>query len=96
MCDQDKEVAVRKGRSGTGLTSGEGGIRTPDAGITDITVFETAAFNHSATSPRRSVPPALTPFNYHYTTACTLHEHAPQSGVSTVLPIPKLHVYIHL
>jgi hypothetical protein len=33
--------------------SGEGGIRTPDAGFTDITVFETAAFNRSATSPRR-------------------------------------------
>jgi hypothetical protein len=31
-------------------TSGEGGIRTPDAGITDITVFETAAFNRSAPS----------------------------------------------
>ena len=44
-------------------TSGEGGIRTPDAGITDITVFETAAFNHSATSPRKSIPPLPTPSN---------------------------------
>src|SRR5215207_5561072 len=43
--------------------SGEGGIRTPDAGVTDVTVFETAAFNHSATSPRESVPSVLTPFN---------------------------------
>ncbi len=34
---------------------GEGGIRTPDAGFTDITVFETAAFNHSATSPPTSL-----------------------------------------
>jgi hypothetical protein len=42
-------------------TSGEGGIRTPDAGITDITVFETAAFNRSATSPRKSIPPLPTP-----------------------------------
>jgi hypothetical protein len=39
--------------------SGEGGIRTPDAGFTDVTVFETAAFNHSATSPRKSIPPAF-------------------------------------
>jgi hypothetical protein len=45
-----------EGRSRTEPISGEGGIRTPDAGITDITVFETAAFNHSATSPRKSVP----------------------------------------
>jgi hypothetical protein len=59
-------------------TSGEGGIRTPDAGITDITVFETAAFNHSATSPRKSVPSASTPFNYHCTTARILHKHASQ------------------
>ncbi len=44
-------------------TSGEGGIRTPDAGITDITVFETAAFNRSATSPRESIPPLPTPSN---------------------------------
>src|SRR5215204_928588 len=56
--------------------SGEGGIRTPDAGITDVTVFETAAFNHSATSPRESVPPTPTPFNYHSTLSRTLHEHS--------------------
>src|SRR3954447_16297343 len=31
-------------------TGGEGGIRTPDT-RKGITVFETAAFNHSATSP---------------------------------------------
>jgi hypothetical protein len=42
---------------------GEGGIRTPDAGITDVTVFETAAFNHSATSPRQSVSTEPRPFN---------------------------------
>ena len=30
--------------------SGEGGIRTLDR-VAPITVFETAAFNHSATSP---------------------------------------------
>src|SRR3954466_11911534 len=41
--------------------SGEGGIRTPDAGITDVTVFETAAFNHSATSPRQSIQPPPNP-----------------------------------
>ena len=41
---------------------GEGGIRTPDAGITDVTVFETAAFNHSATSPRQSV--STTPLHF--------------------------------
>ena len=54
--------------SGENLRCGEGGIRTPDAGITDVTVFETAAFNHSATSPRESVPPPPTPFNCHDTT----------------------------
>ncbi len=43
---------------------GEGGIRTPDAGITDVTVFETAAFNHSATSPRKSVSTSTRPFNH--------------------------------
>ena len=42
---------------------GEGGIRTPDAGITDVTVFETAAFNHSATSPPLSVSTHHGPFN---------------------------------
>ena len=31
-------------------TSGEGGIRTP-GGLASSTVFKTAAFNHSATSP---------------------------------------------
>ncbi len=34
--------------------SGEGGIRTPDGRVTPITVFETAAFNRSATSPGSS------------------------------------------
>ena len=43
---------------------GEGGIRTPDAGITDVTVFETAAFNHSATSPWQSVSTWSRPFNH--------------------------------
>ena len=32
------------------LDGGEGGIRTP-GGVASTTVFETAAFNHSATSP---------------------------------------------
>ena len=32
-------------------TGGESGIRTRDT-LTDIPVFETGAFNHSATSPR--------------------------------------------
>ena len=45
---------------------GEGGIRTPDAGITDVTVFETAAFNHSATSPRQSVSTGARRFNHLY------------------------------
>src|SRR5215210_8624281 len=49
---------------GSSSTRGEGGIRTPDAGITDVTVFETAAFNHSATSPRQSVSTVPRPFNY--------------------------------
>ncbi len=35
------------------LSGGEGGIRTLEPGVTGLTVFETAAFNHSATSPRR-------------------------------------------
>jgi cation diffusion facilitator family transporter len=46
---------------------GEGGIRTPDAGITDVTVFETAAFNHSATSPSPSVSTHPRPFNHRAT-----------------------------
>ena len=46
------------------LKCGEGGIRTPDAGITDVTVFETAAFNRSATSPQLSVSTHPPPFNY--------------------------------
>ena len=46
------------------LKCGEGGIRTPDAGITDVTVFETAAFNRSATSPLLSVSTHPPPFNY--------------------------------
>lgn len=33
------------------LSGGEGGIRTLDR-LAPITVFETAAFDHSATSPR--------------------------------------------
>src|SRR5919112_5391844 len=49
------ERKSRKKLEKTLPTSGEGGIRTPDAGVTDVTVFETAAFNHSATSPRESV-----------------------------------------
>ncbi len=44
--------------------SGEGGIRTPDAGITDVTVFETAAFNRSATSPLPSLSTHPQPFNH--------------------------------
>ena len=56
-----------QGAIGAVLPSGEGGIRTPDAGITDVTVFETAAFNHSATSPPVSVStpphPSTTPHN---------------------------------
>ena len=51
---------------------GEGGIRTPDAGITDVTVFETAAFNHSATSPRKSVSTRTRPFNHNERTLQTL------------------------
>ena len=46
------------------LKRGEGGIRTPDAGIADVTVFETAAFNHSATSLRESVSTRTRPFNH--------------------------------
>jgi hypothetical protein len=53
---------VRARRAAT-CPRGEGGIRTPDAGITDVTVFETAAFNHSATSPRQSVSTATHLFN---------------------------------
>jgi hypothetical protein len=56
--------------------SGEGGIRTPDAGITDVTVFETAAFNHSATSPRESLPPTPIPLQPPLRGSRTLHERA--------------------
>ncbi len=37
-------------------SGGEGGIRTLETGVTRLTVFETAAFNRSATSPRWRVP----------------------------------------
>src|SRR5215813_1448587 len=37
-----------------GLTGGEGGIRTPDT-VARMPHFECGAFNHSATSPYRSV-----------------------------------------
>ncbi len=53
-----------EGRGQDRPAGGEGGIRTPDAGITDVTVFETAAFNHSATSPLMSVSTHSRPFNY--------------------------------
>ena len=33
---------------------GEGGIRTPET-LAGLTVFKTVAFDHSATSPRRSI-----------------------------------------
>ena len=59
-----------------GMPRGEGGIRTPDAGITDVTVFETAAFNHSATSPRESVSTRTRPFNHDYL--------APQALITTL------------
>jgi hypothetical protein len=39
-------------RAVLGLSSGGGGIRTLDGPKRPITVFETAAFNHSATPPR--------------------------------------------
>ena len=58
--------------------SGEGGIRTPDAGITDVTVFETAAFNHSATSPWQSVSTRPRPFNH----LSPNRDHVPQSCTS--------------
>ncbi len=58
----------RAARRRAACLRGEGGIRTPDAGITDVTVFETAAFNHSATSPRQSVSTASRLFNR--TTVC--------------------------
>lgn len=43
----------RKNRLFSMTVGGEGGIRTLDE-LTPITVFETAAFDHSATSPHRS------------------------------------------
>ena len=43
---------------GNSCKSGGGGIRTLVRGLTPETVFETAAFNHSATPPsRRRAPP---------------------------------------
>ena len=71
--------------------SGEGGIRTPDAGITDITVFETAAFNHSATSPRKSIPPLPTPSNRHNVQILGYHtspgKSPPTVAISTTLQL---------
>jgi hypothetical protein len=37
------------------VNGGEGGIRTLEGPIRPLTVFETAAFDHSATSPRNSI-----------------------------------------
>ena len=37
------------------ISSGEGRIRTSDAGIGGVAVFEAAAFNHSATSPEEKI-----------------------------------------
>ena len=78
----------------TARPRGEGGIRTPDAGITDVTVFETAAFNHSATSPRQSVSTASRYFNR--TIVCPIA--SPNSKprlealgiIRIVLPLPVL------
>ena len=61
--------------------SGEGGIRTPDAGITDVTVFETAAFNHSATSPGQSVSTGPRPFNRISPSTIVFHNPVPRSPV---------------
>ena len=80
------------------LDRGEGGIRTPDAGITDVTVFETAAFNHSATSPSQSVSTGPRPFNRF--TPCAITSYDPVSllqvaGVgwssrfSSPVPVPR-------
>src|SRR3954449_9715784 len=69
---------------------GEGGIRTPDAGITDITVFETAAFNHSATSPRESVPFTPYPFNHHGTPALNHQTSPARSPAVTTAPTLQL------
>jgi hypothetical protein len=66
----------------TSSKRGEGGIRTPDAGITDVTVFETAAFNHSATSPWQSVSTWPSPFNHTYL-----------STTMSYNPVPRYPVY---
>ena len=47
--ETSKTAFIRYNR-GFILLSGESGIRTPDR-LTSITVFKTAAFNHSANSP---------------------------------------------
>ena len=54
---------------------GEGGIRTPDAGFTDITVFETAAFNRSATSPPTSLYTHSQLFNHYHPLVVHLMPH---------------------
>jgi hypothetical protein len=59
-----KSEGLKRPERADRLKSGEGGIRTPDAGITDVTVFETAAFNHSATSPPLSLSTHPWPFNH--------------------------------
>src|SRR3954468_13898050 len=45
----------RQPRMRSELVSGGGGIRTLVRGLTPETVFETAAFNHSATPPRAGI-----------------------------------------
>jgi hypothetical protein len=70
----------------TSSTRGEGGIRTPDAGITDVTVFETAAFNHSATSPRQSVSTGTPPFNHIHPSTLISHNPISQHPVYIFAP----------
>ena len=65
------------------LKRGEGGIRTPDAGIADVTVFETAAFNHSATSPRQSVSTVSRSFNHTSVFTIVLYNLVPQPHVNS-------------
>ena len=45
------------------MSGGEGGIRTHVTGNTCKTIFETAAFNHSATSPATACSPMVSEQN---------------------------------
>jgi hypothetical protein len=50
LCDRNTTLDLEKFKQATEMYGGGGGIRTPET-LSRLTVFKTAAFNHSATPP---------------------------------------------